>query len=140
MSQLDKVKWIDFPSVRDARGVLTAVEGGLDIPFDIQRIFYVHHPLTDRGGHAHRDTDQVVTAMAGSFKLRLSDGVRWVTYELNDVTRGLYIPRMVYIEIKDMTPEAVCFVLASTHYDIARSYRSWEDYLAAVRKAGEREP
>lgn len=132
MSVLDAVRWVELPSNVDARGVLTSIEGGQDIPFEIRRIFYMHHIAADRGGHAHTDTEQVVTAVAGSFKMGLSDGVNTQTYVLDDPTRGVFTPPMVFIRLYDFSPGAVCLVLASTHYDIAKSIRSWEAYLEAI--------
>jgi dTDP-4-dehydrorhamnose 3,5-epimerase-like enzyme len=128
---LDEVRWIDLPSNRDDRGVLTSIESGQDTPFPIERIFYMHHVVSQRGGHAHMDTDQVVVAMAGEFEMELRDGKSSATYRLDDATRGLYVPRMIFIDIRGMSPETVCVVLASTHYDISRSIRSWEAYLEA---------
>ena len=131
-SVLDAVRWVELPSNVDERGVLTSIESGQDIPFEIKRIFYMHHITTDRGGHAHADTEQVVTAAAGRFKMDLSDGVDTRTYVLDDPTRGVYTPPMVFIELYDFSPGAVCLVLASTHYDIEKSIRSWEAYLEAI--------
>jgi hypothetical protein len=133
MSVLDRVRWVELPSVTDARGVLTSVEGVRDVPFEIRRVFYMHHIVTDRGGHAHRDTDQVVVAAAGCFTMKLSDGERSAVYRLDDPRRGVYTPPMVFIELSDFSPGAVCLVLASTPYDMSRSIRSWEEYLAAKR-------
>jgi len=127
------VRWVELPSRVDGRGVLTSVEGQIDVPFEIKRVFYMHHIITDRGGHAHADTDQVVIAAAGRFKMDLSDGTNTQTYVLDDPTRGVYTPRMVFIRLYDFSPGAVCLVLASTHYDISKSIRSWEDYLKAMR-------
>lgn len=129
---LDAVRWVDLPSSIDARGILTSVEGGIDIPFDIKRVFYMHHINTDRGDHAHRDTEQVVVAASGSFKMDLSDGTDTRTYLLDDAMRGVYMPPMVFVKLYDFSPDAVCMVLASTHYDIAKSIRSWEEYLEAI--------
>lgn len=128
-ARLDEVRWIDLPSNRDVRGVLTSIEGEQDAPFSIERIFYMHHVVSDRGGHAHTDTDQVVVALAGEFEMELRDGRASATYRMDDPTRGLYVPRMLFINIRGMSPETVCLVLASTHYEISRSIRSWEDYL-----------
>jgi dTDP-4-dehydrorhamnose 3,5-epimerase-like enzyme len=129
---LEEVRWIDCPSVRDERGVLTSIESGIDTPFPVRRVFYMHHVVTDRGGHAHQDTDQVVIAVSGGFRITLADGKNEREYALSDATRGLYIPRMVFITLFDFSPGAVCLVLASTHYDIKRSFRNWADYLKAV--------
>lgn len=129
---LDEARWIDLPSNQDERGVLTSIEGDGDAPFPIKRIFYMHHVIADRGGHAHMDTDQVVVAVAGSFDMELSDGKSSVTFHLDDPTRGVYVPRMLFINISGMTEDTVCLVLASTHYDMSRSLRSHDAYLEAL--------
>jgi hypothetical protein len=133
MSVLDAVRWIDLPSNVDSRGALTSIESEFDVPFEIRRVFYMHHIVADRGGHAHTDTDQVVIAAAGRFKMDLSDGTHFQTYTLDGPTRGVYTPRMVFIKLYGFSPDAVCLVLANTHYDMSRSIRSWEDYLKAIR-------
>ena len=133
VNSLKNVRWIDLPSKVDPRGTLTSIEAGADTPFEIKRVFYCHHITADRGGHAHMDTDQVLIGVAGSFKMDLSDGVNTKTFELNDPCRGIYLPRMLYISLYDFSPGAVGLVLASTHYDISRSLRSWDDYLKAIK-------
>jgi len=135
MSQLKEIRWIDFPSNADKRGVLTAIEGEKEAPFAIKRVFYMHHITTDRGGHAHQETDQVVVAVAGSFKLELSDGKQWQSYEMNDPTKGLYIPRMTFIKVSNCSKDMVCLVLASNYYNINKSVRSWSQYLEVTEKA-----
>ena len=132
MDLLNAVKWIDLPSNVDNRGVLTSIESSIDIPFAIERIFYMHHIVSERGGHAHRDTDQVVFAIYGRFKMDLSDGITTMTLDLDDPMRGIYVPRMVFIRMYDFSPGAVCIVLANTHYDIKKSIRNWDDYKKAI--------
>lgn len=132
MSVLNLLKWIELPSNIDERGVLTSIESRGDTPFVVKRLFYMHHIVSERGGHAHRDTDQVVIAIAGKFKIDFSDGVNSKTYSLNEPTKGLYMPRMVFTRLYDFSPNAVCLVLANTHYDIKRSIRSWEEYLKEI--------
>ena len=129
---LDEARWIDLPSRADSRGVLTAIEGGRDIPFEIRRVYLLHGIVQDRGGHAHRDTYQVVTAAAGTFEMVLSDGQQTRTYRLDTPTRGLLIVPMLFIRMQRFSADARVMVMASTHYDPARSIRSWDDYLAAV--------
>jgi len=131
--RLDQVHWIDLPSHADARGVLTAAEGGRDLPFEIRRVYFVHDIVQDRGGHAHRDTHQVVVAAHGRFTITLSDGTHERAFVLDDVRRGLYLGPMLFIRLSDFSPGTVMVSLASTHYDTARSIRSWADYLAAIR-------
>ncbi len=129
---MDEIKWLDFQSTVDSRGRLTAIEGGNHIPFQISRVFYVHQvsAQTDRGGHAHRDTDQVLTCVYGSMKVDASNGGGVRTFVLDNATKGIYIPRMVYVRLYDFSPGAVLLVLANTVYDRTRSLRSWSEYLA----------
>lgn len=129
---LDEVRWIDLPSHADGRGTLTVLEGGSDLPFEIKRVYFVHEVVRERGGHAHRDTHQVVIAAAGSFEIALSDGTTERSYVLDDIRRGLYICPMLFIRLRNFSPDTVFVSLASTHYDSQRSIRSWEDYVAAI--------
>ena len=130
---LDRVRFISLPSVSDARGVLTVIEAVRDIPFEIKRVFYMHHIVQDRGGHAHRDTDQVVIAAAGSFSLEVCDGKDTKRFAMNDPTQGLYIPRMIFITMSDFAPGSVCLVIANSFYDMSRSFRSKAEYLRFVK-------
>jgi dTDP-4-dehydrorhamnose 3,5-epimerase-like enzyme len=132
VSPLALVRCIDVPTMGDDRGALSVVEAGQTVPFPIRRVFYMHHMTAERGGHAHRDTDQLVVCVAGSLRLDLTDGTATVSHRLDDPARGLFIPAMVFLDIRDISPGAVCLVLASTHYDMGRSIRSYDDYLAVV--------
>ena len=131
---LSDIKWIELPSTVDTRGILTSIESSMDIPITIKRVFYMHDIISSRGEHAHIDTDQVVIAISGSFKMELSDGVNSQIYLLDDATRGLYIPRLIFIRIFDIVEKSVCLVLANTHYDMSRSLRSWDDYIKVIEK------
>jgi hypothetical protein len=136
MSHLDKCCWVEFPPVADARGCLTAIESSRSIPFSINRVYLVHDVKADRGGHAHRDTEQVVLAIAGSFRLRLSTPWEEKIFDLEEIGRGVHIQPMTYIELSRFTPGAVALVLASTHYRKERSLRSWDEYVACFEQDG----
>ena len=139
MGALAGIRWIDLPTAKDPRGLLTSVEGGQDLPFEIRRIFYMHQIVADRGGHAHIDTDQVVIAISGQFRMTLADGEQTETHELNSPVRGLYIPRLIFTNLLDFSPGAVGLVLCSTHYDRTRSLRSWDAYQAHRQQTSSRE-
>ncbi|MEA4856494.1 MAG: FdtA/QdtA family cupin domain-containing protein [Solidesulfovibrio sp.] len=130
--RLAAVRHIDVPTVRDPRGCLSVLEGGRQLPFQVARVFYMHGMTADRGGHAHPDTEQCVIAVAGSLRLDLTDGLASVSHVLDDPTRGLYVPPMVFIDIRDLSPDAVCLVLASTIYEPARVIRTLAAYLEAA--------
>jgi hypothetical protein len=129
MNKLNKVSWIEFPVKQDRRGNLIAIEGDQTIPFSIKRIFYMNNVIEDRGGHAHMDTDQVIIAINGSFNVTLSDGNEKQIFKFNDSKKGLFVPKMIFTELFEFSSDAVCLVLANTHYDIGKSIRTWQEYL-----------
>lgn len=132
---MENVKLIDLPTIQDDRGMLTAIEGECNIPFSIKRIFYVHHVQKDRGGHAHRDTEQVIVCISGTLSVHLNDGkIERLFHLTSEQHKGLYVPPMIYCDLKNFSLNAVCLVLASTHYDIKRSLRSWNDYVSALKE------
>jgi len=131
-SGLAGVRWIELPARRDERGTLTVLEGGMDLPFEIRRIFYMHHIVADRGGHAHLDTDQLVIGISGRHVIEVKDAARSITFVLDDPDKGLYLPRMTFTTLREFSTDAVSLVLASTHYDRSRSLRTFKDYLAAL--------
>jgi dTDP-4-dehydrorhamnose 3,5-epimerase-like enzyme len=132
MPSIKDISWKSLASVFDSRGILTSIESDIDIPFEIKRIFYMHHVISERGGHAHIDTDQIVIAISGSFTIKLFDGVNREEFKMDDPTKGLYIPRMIFIELCDFSNDAVCLVLASTNYDIKKSIRSIDDFIRSI--------
>ena len=134
MSYLDEVKWINLPSSIDERGILTAIESAKDIPFEIKRIFYMHQIIANRGGHAHIETNQILIGISGRFTLDISDGKNRQSYQINNPMKGIYIPKMIYIKMFDFSKDAVCLVVADTHYDIKKNIYSWEKYLELKNK------
>jgi hypothetical protein len=125
---------IKFKDITDIRGSLTSIEGTLDIPFEIKRIFYMHNIKEDRGGHAHIQTDQIIIPVNGTFKVKLFDGINSTEYIMNDCSMGLYVPRLTYTDLYDFSNDAVCLVLANTHYDMSKSLRSMNDFLNYVKQ------
>lgn len=139
---INQVRWVKFHDIIDERGRLTAIESGEHIKFNIARIFYVHQVVTgmERGGHAHRDTDQVLVGIHGSLKVDISDGKEMQTFLLDDPGKGIYVPRMLWIRLYQFRQDGICFVLASTNYDRSKSIRTWEEYLEAIGLSWWEEP
>ncbi|AWB50497.1 hypothetical protein HYN69_17945 (plasmid) [Gemmobacter aquarius] len=128
------VREITLPQVHDARGDLTFIEGGTHVPFTIQRVYYLYNVPVDseRGGHAHRELEQVIFALSGSFRVKIDDGYDTSEYWLRDPRRGLYMSRLVWREIDSFSQGAVCMVLASHHYDETDYFRDYSEFRAAV--------
>lgn len=133
------VKELELPQIHDRRGDLTFVEGGNHLPFDIARVYYLYNVPVDseRGGHAHRELEQVVFALSGSFRMKVDDGVAQSEYWLRDPRKGLYISRMIWREMDGFSQGAVCMVLASHRYDESDYYRDYDQFKAAVNAGGQ---
>ncbi|WP_170426145.1 sugar 3,4-ketoisomerase [Ruegeria arenilitoris] len=125
---------IALPVITDPRGDLTFVEGGNHIPFDIRRVYYLYNVPVDaqRGGHAHRELEQVVFALSGSFRITVDDGHTRTEHFLRDPRKGLYISKLVWREMDLFSQGAVCMVLASQPYDESDYYREYKDFVKAV--------
>ena len=130
---VDFCKIIDLPKIADARGNLTFVEGGNQIPFDIQRVYYLYDVPggAERGGHAHKALHQLIIAMSGSFDVVLDDGVNKKRVHLSRSYRGLYVCPMIWRELDNFSSGSVCMVLASNKYSEEDYYRDYSEYLAA---------
>ncbi|GHE76944.1 hypothetical protein GCM10019059_40150 [Camelimonas fluminis] len=129
------VREISLPQIHDPRGDLTFVEGQNHVPFDINRVYYLYNVPVDavRGGHAHRELEQIVFALSGSFRMTVDDGVTRSEYWLRDPRKGLYISRLVWREMDAFSQGAVCMVLASHRYNEADYYRDYNQFIAALR-------
>lgn len=133
------VRQINLPQIHDPRGDLTFVEGGNHIPFDIRRVYYLYNVPVDseRGGHAHRELEQIVFALSGSFRMKIDDGETKSEYWLRDPCKGLHISRMIWREMDCFSQGAVCMVLASHPYDEADYFRDYNEFLDNLRGAPE---
>lgn len=131
MRSVEDCKEIELPKISDARGNLTFIEGGSHVPFDIKRVYYVYDVPggSERGGHAHKDLQQLIIAVAGSFDVVLDDGESRETIHLNRGYTGLYMPNMIWRELNNFSSGAVCMVLASDHYKESDYYRSYDEFI-----------
>ena len=126
-------KMIDLPKISDPRGNLTFVEGGSQIPFDIQRVYYLYDVPggAERGGHALKDSHQFIIAMSGSFDVVLDDGKNKKRVHMNRSYNGLYVCPMIWRELDNFSSGAVLMVLASNKYTEADYYREYADFMRA---------
>ena len=130
-ASVDDCRVIPLRTVEDPRGSLTIVEGELDIPFPIERVYHLHGVPAGgrRGGHAHRRLEQILVAVAGAFDVLLDDGVAQRRIRLDDPRAGLHIPPGIWRELESFTDGAVCVVLASMPYADDDYERDYEEFL-----------
>lgn len=125
---------VDLPKISDPRGNLTFVECNRHVPFDIKRVYYLYDVPggASRAGHGHKQLQQLLIAMSGSFDVLVDDGFRQKRFHLNRSYYGLYMPPMIWREIDNFSSGAVCMALASELYDEADYYRNYDEFLRAV--------
>ncbi len=132
---IDQCRIVDLPKITDPRGNLTFVEGTRHVPFDIKRVYYLYDVPggETRGGHAHRDLQQLIIAMSGSFDVVLDDGFDQKTFSLNRSYYGLYLPNMIWRELVNFSSGSVCMVVSSEFYEESDYYRDHDEFVAAAR-------
>jgi WxcM-like, C-terminal len=132
---LEDCKIIGLPRITDPRGNLTFIEGNHHVPFDIKRVYYLYDVPggAERGGHAHKELQQLIIAMSGSFDVVLDDGNVKHRFHLNRSYYGLYIGPMVWRELDNFSSGSVCMVLASIPYDESDYYRDYDEFIRALK-------
>lgn len=127
---------IKFNQKGDDRGHLVIVEGLVDIPFEIKRIFYIYGSDSHvvRGNHANRKSEFVLINVSGQSKVKVDDGRSMEIIELNEPHMGIYLPSMLWKEMYDFSEDSVLLVLASEVYDPQEYIRDYEAYRNEVIK------
>ena len=131
---------LELKEYGDEKGNLVVAEGeGLDIPFDIKRVFYIYGSDGDivRGQHANRKTQFVLINVAGTSKVLVDDGRKKEIIELNKPRMGLFLDTMVWKEMYDFSPDSVLLILCSEHFDETEYIRDYDAYLQEVNHSNE---
>ena len=134
---VDDCRLVELPVIHNPQGNLTFIEGSEQVPFEIARVYYLYDVPggATRGGHAHRQLQQLLIAMSGSFEVKLDDGARRRSIHLNRSYVGLYMPTMIWREIVDFSSGSVCMVLASAPYEEDDYIREYDAFRAAADPA-----
>lgn len=132
----EQYKILYFKDLGDDRGNLVVIEGeGMDIPFDIKRVFYIYgsDDKVVRGQHANRETEFLLVNVGGSSKVKVDNGTETAVIELNKPGLGLYLPPMLWKDMYDFSPDSILLVLASRHYDEHEYIRDYSEYLREIK-------
>lgn len=131
---MKKARIINLKKIEDIRGSLSVIEGGIDIPFEIKRVYFLYDIPggAERGSHAHKSLHQMLVAISGSFDVVLDDGISTKTFHLNRSYMGLYAAPMTWRTINNFSTGAVCLVMASEHYDECDYIRNYDDFKSKI--------
>lgn len=129
-------KFINLPKYLDDRGNLSVIEEFKDIPFKVERTYWIYDVPggEHRGGHAYRENQEFIVALSGSFDVILDDGKVKQTFHLNRSYYGLYVPKGIWREMDNFSTNSLALVLSSTKYDVNDYIRDYNFFIALKNK------
>ena len=134
---LENIQIIEIPKITapDGRGNLSVVEKE-PLPYALKRVYYLYDvpSSSTRGGHAHKELQQCLIALSGSFTVGVDDGQERKEILLNRPDKGLLIPNGIWRELIEFSSGAVCLSLVSAEYDEADYIREYEEFITYKKK------
>lgn len=133
---MNLIEWIELPNLGDHRGSLVVAEANRNIPFSIQRLYYIFgaQPDVPRGFHAHKELQQIAFCIQGSCKILMNNGKEKQEVLIGQPNKGLFIPPMVWHEMHGFSEDCILLVLASDHYDESDYIRNYDQFLEEADK------
>ena len=128
------IKRILLPKIEERRGNLSVIENDT-VPFDIKRVYYLYDVPSgaERGGHAHKEFQQFLVALSGSFDVVLNDGKEKQIITLNKPNEGLLINSGIWRELENFSSGTVCLVIASEVYIEDDYIRDFDEFLKSKK-------
>jgi len=126
---------IDLPKFLDARGNLSFIEEGTHLPFEIKRVYWIYDvPGGEyRGGHAFRETEELIVALSGSFDVVLHDGTKEYRFHLNRSYFGVLVPKMIWRMLENFSTNSLAIIVASTEFDVNDYIRDFGEFLKIIK-------
>jgi dTDP-4-dehydrorhamnose 3,5-epimerase-like enzyme len=136
LSVIGDIQLISLPKLYDPRGNLSFVEEAGQIPFKIQRTYWIYDVPGGqvRGGHAFIEQQEMIIALSGSFDVLADDGKDKKVFSLNRSYYGLYIPAGLWRQMQNFSTNAVALVISSTQYFESDYIREYEEYIKYRQK------
>ena len=139
VARINDCRIISLNRHHHANGNLTVVENGVELPFDVQRTFYIYDVPggVERGGHSHHTSQQFIVAISGSFDVTVDDGRDQFTYTLNRPYQGLLVVPGIWNRLHNFSSGSVCLVLNSHHFAEKDYVRDYDEFLQLKRESKE---
>lgn len=129
-------KLIQLPKFLDLRGNLSFIEEDTHLPFRIRRVYWIYDVPggEHRGGHAFRETEELIVALSGSFDVVLHDGKQEYRYPLNRSYYGLFVPKMMWRMLENFSTNSLALIVASTDYHDEDYIRDFNEFKTLSTK------
>ncbi len=134
--QMDKPTIINLPKFEDPRGNLSFIEEFKQIPFKIERVYWIYDVPggQTRGGHAFKEQEELIIALSGSFDVLVDNGQTKQTFSLNRSYYGLYVPQGIWRQMQNFSTNSLALVLSSTVFDEADYIRQYDNFVKYVAR------
>ncbi len=121
---------INLPKFPDLRGNLSFIEEDTHLPFKIRRVYWIYDVPggEHRGGHAFRETEELIVALSGSFDVVLNDGKKEYRFSLNRSYFGVLVPKMFWRMLENFSTNSLALIIASTDFNEADYIRNFEEF------------
>lgn len=128
---MNKPTIINLPKILDDRGNLSFIEEFKNIPFKIERTYWIYDVPGGqvRGGHAFKEQQELIIALSGSFDVVVDNGKEKKTFSLNRSYYGLYIPNSLWREMVNFSTNSLALVVSSTQFSEHDYIRNYDDFL-----------
>lgn len=128
------MKVTELNKIRDPRGNLTFLENKNQIPFCIERIYWIYDVPggNERSGHAFKSTTEFIIALSGSLDVKIKMNNKVTSYTLNRPNFGILLPPLTWREITNFSTNSVALVLASKVFlseDYIREYNNYKKLI-----------
>ncbi len=126
----------DLPKILDYRGNLSFIEEDSLLPFQIRRVYWIYDVPggEKRGGHAFKETEELIVALSGSFDVVLNDGFKEYRFSLNRSYYGVLIPKMIWRILENFSTNSLALIVASTDYNESDYIRDFEEYFKLLEE------
>jgi len=133
---IEPIRLINLPKHEDPRGNLSFIEEFKQIPFKIERTYWIYDVPGGqvRGGHAFKEQQELIVALSGSFDVVVDDGKEKKIFSLNRSYYGLYLPAGLWRQMQNFSTNSLALVLSSTHYNEDDYIYDYDEFLAFRRE------
>lgn len=130
-SILSEIQLINLPKIEDPRGNLSFIEEENQVPFKIERTYWIYDVPGGqiRGGHAFKKQREFIIALSGSFDVKVEDGKEQKIYSLNRSYYGLYLPPGVWRQMENFSTNSLAMVLSSCTFSEDDYIRDYQKFL-----------
>lgn len=126
------IKSIEMEQYNDQRGSLNALNFVPNINFDIKRFFFTHNidQNISRGNHAHKNSYQIMFSINGLLDIEFDNGQKKQIIELNDNTKGLIVPPLIWTKLFNYSKDNILLVFSSEIFNEDDYLRNYNDYIS----------